>query len=134
MSDIVIQVDDLWKKYRLGVLGTGSLRHDFNRWCHRVLGKADPYAKVGETLKTEKLKAEIGKQGEAGKLKTKAANAEKLKTEKLKSGNDFSVSACQRFKISACQRFRVCRCQRFSISACQRFLYGGLLGFARCVI
>jgi hypothetical protein len=31
MSDVVFQVDDLWKKYRLGVLGTGTLRHDFNR-------------------------------------------------------------------------------------------------------
>ena len=24
MSDVVIQVDSLWKKYRLGVLGTGT--------------------------------------------------------------------------------------------------------------
>jgi len=24
MSDVVIQVDRLWKKYRLGVLGTGT--------------------------------------------------------------------------------------------------------------
>jgi len=38
MSDVVIQVDGLWKKYRLGVLGTGTLRHDFNRWLHRTLG------------------------------------------------------------------------------------------------
>ncbi len=44
----VIQVDSLWKKYRLGVLGTGTLRHDFNRWWHRVRGKADPYAKIGQ--------------------------------------------------------------------------------------
>lgn len=57
MRDIVIQVDDVWKKYRLGVLGTGTLRHDFNRWCHRLLGKPDPYAKVNE----------VGSQGlEAG--------------------------------------------------------------------
>jgi len=48
MSDIVIQVDHLWKKYRLGVLGTGTLRHDFNRWLHRLAGKPDPYARVGE--------------------------------------------------------------------------------------
>jgi len=53
MSDIVIQVDNLWKKYRLGVLGTGTLRHDFNRWCHRLLGKPDPYAKVGEAPSAE---------------------------------------------------------------------------------
>ena len=35
MSDVVIQVDHLWKKYRLGVLGAGTLRHDFNRWLRR---------------------------------------------------------------------------------------------------
>jgi hypothetical protein len=43
----------LWKKYRLGVLGTGTLRHDFNRWLHRTLGKPDPYAKAGENQKAE---------------------------------------------------------------------------------
>jgi len=53
MSDVVIQVDSLWKKYRLGVLGTGTLRHDFNRWLHRVVGKPDPYAIVGEKQKAE---------------------------------------------------------------------------------
>ena len=53
MSDVVIQVDGVWKKYRLGVLGTGTLRHDFNRWLHRTLGKGDPYAKVGEGQKSE---------------------------------------------------------------------------------
>jgi lipopolysaccharide transport system ATP-binding protein len=80
MSDIVIQVDDLWKKYRLGVLGTGTLSHDFNRWWHRVRGKADPYAKVGEADKS---------------------NAKKLKTEKLKSEDSGSISACQDVSISA---------------------------------
>ena len=53
MSDVVIQVDRLWKKYRLGVLGTGTLRYDFNRWLHRTMGKGDPYAKVGEGQKIE---------------------------------------------------------------------------------
>ena len=43
----VIEVDDVWKKYRLGIIGTGSLRHDFERWWHRVRGKPDPHAKVG---------------------------------------------------------------------------------------
>ncbi|MEI7729512.1 MAG: ABC transporter ATP-binding protein [Verrucomicrobiota bacterium] len=46
MSDIAIQVDSLWKKYRLGVVGTGTLRHDLNRWWHRVRGKSDPYAAI----------------------------------------------------------------------------------------
>src|SRR6267142_326990 len=45
----VIEVDDVWKKYRLGIIGTGTLRHDFERWWHRVRGKPDPHAKVAET-------------------------------------------------------------------------------------
>ena len=53
MSDVVIEVDSLWRKYRLGVLGTGTLRHDFNRWLHRIAGKPDPYAKVGEAQKSD---------------------------------------------------------------------------------
>ena len=48
MSDVVIQADSLWKKCRLGVLGTGTLRHDFNRWLHSLLGRPDPCARVGE--------------------------------------------------------------------------------------
>lgn len=48
MSDIVIQVEELFKQYRLGQVGTGSLNHDFNRWWHRIRGKEDPYLKIGE--------------------------------------------------------------------------------------
>ena len=71
MSDVVIQVDHLWKKYRLGVLGTGTLRHDFNRWLHRALGKPDPYAKVGEIQKAESRKQTGEEQKvESGKQKS----------------------------------------------------------------
>src|SRR5258707_3791359 len=49
----VIEVDDVWKKYRLGIIGTGTLRHDFERWWHRVRGKPDPHAKVGENRRSE---------------------------------------------------------------------------------
>ena len=45
----VIEVDDVWKKYRLGIIGTGTLRHDFERWWHRVRGKPDPLSKVDQT-------------------------------------------------------------------------------------
>ena len=60
MSDVVIQVDSLWKKYRLGVLGTGTLRHDFNRWLHRVVGKPDPCAIVGAPTKSEDRRSKSG--------------------------------------------------------------------------
>jgi lipopolysaccharide transport system ATP-binding protein len=49
MSDTVIQVDDLWKRYRVGVLGTGTLRHDLNRWWHRIRGKEDLYSPVDDS-------------------------------------------------------------------------------------
>lgn len=44
----VIKVDNLSKQYRLGTVGTGSLVHDVNRLWHSVLGKEDPYLKIGE--------------------------------------------------------------------------------------
>jgi lipopolysaccharide transport system ATP-binding protein len=47
MSDTVINVEHISKLYRLGEIGTGALRHDFNRWWHKIRGKEDPYLKIG---------------------------------------------------------------------------------------
>ena len=44
-----IRIEEVSKLYRLGEVGTGSLAHDVNRWWHRMRGKEDPYAKIGET-------------------------------------------------------------------------------------
>jgi lipopolysaccharide transport system ATP-binding protein len=49
MSDTVIKVEDVGKLYKLGEIGTGTISHDLNRWYARVLGKEDPFAKIGET-------------------------------------------------------------------------------------
>jgi lipopolysaccharide transport system ATP-binding protein len=49
MSKTVIKVENLSKQYRLGLVGTGTLSHDLNRWWHLVRGKEDPYLKIGET-------------------------------------------------------------------------------------
>jgi lipopolysaccharide transport system ATP-binding protein len=64
MSDAVIQADNLWKRYRLGVIGTGTLRHDFNRWWHRVRGKPDPNVMIGaeERRRDAKSANDDGKQ------------------------------------------------------------------------
>lgn len=61
MSDIAISIESLWKKYRLGVVGTGTLRHDLNRWWHQVRGKPDPYAIVGLPQKTGTRRIETPK-------------------------------------------------------------------------
>jgi lipopolysaccharide transport system ATP-binding protein len=48
MSDIVIEVENLAKQYRLGQVGRRTLSHDINRWWHQVRGKEDPYVKIGQ--------------------------------------------------------------------------------------
>ncbi len=48
-SDIILKAENISKQYRLGVIGTGTLSHDLNRWWHTIRGKQDPYLKVGET-------------------------------------------------------------------------------------
>ncbi|QHV95282.1 ABC transporter ATP-binding protein [Spirosoma endbachense] len=45
----IIKVENLSKQYRLGTIGTGTIREDVQRWWHRVRGKEDPYLIIGET-------------------------------------------------------------------------------------
>jgi lipopolysaccharide transport system ATP-binding protein len=42
MSDTVIKVENLFKEYRLGTIGHGTLRHDLASWWANVRGKDDP--------------------------------------------------------------------------------------------
>lgn len=45
-----IEFDGIGKQYRLGLVSTGTLSHDLNRWwTMNVLHKEDPNLKVGET-------------------------------------------------------------------------------------
>ena len=48
MSNAII-FDSVGKQYRLGLVGTGTLQHDLNRWFQTsILRKEDPYLKIGE--------------------------------------------------------------------------------------
>lgn len=48
-NNIAIEFNNVGKLYRLGRVGTGTLSHDLNRWWQTsVLGKDDPYLKIGE--------------------------------------------------------------------------------------
>lgn len=47
-NNIILKVENLSKQYRLGIVGTGTLSHDLNRWWASVRGKEDPYLKVGD--------------------------------------------------------------------------------------
>ncbi len=44
----VISIENVSKLYRLGMIGTGTLTHDLNRWWAGVRGREDPYAKIGQ--------------------------------------------------------------------------------------
>lgn len=49
MSDIAIKVENLSKAYQLGEIGTGTISRDLERWVARILGKDDPFLRIGET-------------------------------------------------------------------------------------
>lgn len=50
MSNTAIEFNHVGKLYKLGLVGTGSLAHDLNRWWQTsIRGKEDPYLKIGET-------------------------------------------------------------------------------------
>jgi lipopolysaccharide transport system ATP-binding protein len=48
-KNTAIKITNLSKQYRLGLIGTGTLSHDLKRWWTvNLLGKEDPYLKVGD--------------------------------------------------------------------------------------
>lgn len=49
MNRVVIKAEDISKQYRLGVVGTGTVRDDLKRWWFNVRGKEDPFLKIGES-------------------------------------------------------------------------------------
>jgi lipopolysaccharide transport system ATP-binding protein len=50
---VILKAENISKQYRLGVVGTGTLSHDINRWWHKIRGKEDPYLKIGEANSRE---------------------------------------------------------------------------------
>lgn len=46
MSQRVIEVESLWKRYRLGAIGSGIFIRDLESWWARLRGKPDPNAAV----------------------------------------------------------------------------------------
>ena len=46
-KNCVIKTENLKKEYRLGVIGTTTLRHDLQSWYAKKRGKEDPNARIG---------------------------------------------------------------------------------------
>ena len=47
-KDIILKAENISKQYRLGLVGTGTLSHDLNRWWYKIRGKENPYLKIGD--------------------------------------------------------------------------------------
>lgn len=52
-KEIILQIENVSKQYRLGVVGTGTISHDLNRWWYKIRGKEDPYLRIGEENKRD---------------------------------------------------------------------------------
>lgn len=48
MSKVVIKAENISKQYRLGLVGTGTVKDDMKRWWYNMRGKEDPFLKIGE--------------------------------------------------------------------------------------
>ena len=53
-QELVLRVEDIKKKYRLGVSGGGTLQGDIQSWWARLRGKADPNTKIGVNIDVKK--------------------------------------------------------------------------------
>ena len=53
MSETVIKIENLKKKYRLGAIGGGTLTADLQSWWARVRGKEDPNTIIGTDINTK---------------------------------------------------------------------------------
>ena len=49
VKNIILKAENVSKQYRLGLVGTGTLSHDLNRWWCKIWGKENPYLKIGDT-------------------------------------------------------------------------------------
>jgi lipopolysaccharide transport system ATP-binding protein len=47
MSDIAIKLENISKRYRLGTVGTNSMKADIQAWWYRLQGKEDQTLKIG---------------------------------------------------------------------------------------
>ena len=48
MKNLAIKAENISKQYRLGLVGTGTIKDDLKRWSYRIRGKEDPFLKIGE--------------------------------------------------------------------------------------
>lgn len=53
-----IELENISKQYRLGLVGTNTLRGDITRWWYRMRGKEDPTLQIGQENKLDTIEGE----------------------------------------------------------------------------
>lgn len=53
-NELVLKLDNVKKRYRLGVIGGGTLQGDLQSWWARIRGKEDPNSKIGQSIDTKR--------------------------------------------------------------------------------
>ena len=53
-SKLALRLDNVKKRYRLGVIGGGTLQGDIQSWWARIRGKEDPNTKIVTNIDTKK--------------------------------------------------------------------------------
>ena len=94
MNDIVIRVERLSKKYQLGTIGYGSLRHDLEAWWAKLRGKEDPNATVD---KEDRLTNTVT----SGRLKTLTSALSTGTASELSGGMAPGNPRCSRFSLKS---------------------------------
>lgn len=54
MKELALKVENLKKRYRLGVIGGGTLYGDLQSWWAKIRGKEDPNTKIGDSVESKK--------------------------------------------------------------------------------
>ncbi len=54
MSETVIKLENISKRYQLGLVGTNTLTGDLQSWWYRMRGKEDPTLKIGQENQIDK--------------------------------------------------------------------------------
>ncbi|MCO6494369.1 MAG: ABC transporter ATP-binding protein [Bacteroidetes bacterium] len=49
MSNTAIDIQNISKQYRLGLVSSKTISGDFKRWVYKMRGKEDPFLKIGDT-------------------------------------------------------------------------------------
>ena len=53
-NELALKIDNVKKRYRLGVIGGGTLQGDIQSWWARLRKKEDPNTKIGENVDTKR--------------------------------------------------------------------------------